>query len=573
MKTKTKAVPETNGVNPVLRTGEELRRVPLAEIDPSPFQPRKNLKGADWEDFVQSIVTNGVIQPGVGREANGRIELVCGHRRHAGAGAAGLQEMPLIIRPLTDEQATEIIAIENLQRAGLDPMEEAQGYEDWICRLTNAPTENGLTQFETRKDAIAYIEQRIGRKRATIYERLRLIDLNADEAAMLSQGQISASLASLMPTIPDAKNREAFRKYVFEQYEFGNTVTVREAQEMIEDDYCKPLREAPFNLKTEYSTKFGPLVSCEECPHRTGNMLEQFPELKSRPNVCTKPSCFRDKVRIVTELKLQDAAQDGQATLTAKDYAKRKAEFVSGDQWLYAKNRSGSWTDLMGQHKPKPVLVATADGLTTVYAKAEAAAAAEKNGVKFAAERKALSPAEQEAEDKKRAEAKGRREKLVREQTPQVLAYIRKLSEKQAWQLVLEELAHEDGPGTTAREKVLGYIFSRRSPIYYSGDWDPAALDFWKRAGVDFKAAEHQVINAGQIATRELFKLAAKKGCKTITEKFAAITAAATAAKVKDLDQCKTPEDYAALRAAFKGGKTKVGNKEGRKAGKGKAKK
>lgn len=595
MKTETKKTTKTPGEG-TQPTTEQLRRVPLKLIDPSPFQNRKTFKTPDWAEFVGTVRTSGVIQPGVGREVNGRIELVCGERRFRASAELELPDMPLIIRPLSDQQVTEMIAIENLQRENLNELEEAQGYADWLTRLTTtAWNDTEKPQFETRKAAIEYIESRVGRKRATIYERLRLLELNADERELFTSGKINASVASLLPTIPNPKDRQAYLEELEQQLDYGNAPSVREVQEDIEDRFSKPLRASDLDLDALYEVPAGvkgeagvyrgaegttvdatvarqfkltTLVSCAACSLRTGNMLDQFPELAKRPNVCTKPGCLKLKIQLAAALKAQAAAAKGKVTLTAKEYRARKGEFLPGNKSIQAQNRWGSdLTECMGKHAPDPVLVPTSDGLVKVYPKEEAVAAMKKNGVKFSAERKEkeMSPAEREKAEQERKAAMALREQLVKTHSPRAAAYLNKLSEKAAWELVLEELVDKwgrnKGPliGKTAREKVLAYVFNRRKPIYYNGDWDTDGCKLWQTAGVDFKAEEQKAKVAEKAKAQRLENLkggdmmeAFADAGMSIAEGFQALTEVAKAKKLKDYSDASTEPELQALLKAFK---------------------
>src|SRR5262245_46922752 len=111
---------------------ETVQRVALKDIHDSPFQARTVYEQSpDWPDFLASVKESGVTQPGIARKVNGHVELVAGHRRKRASLALKLPDMPLIIRELTDEQARELLAIENLQREGLNPLDEAQEYANW----------------------------------------------------------------------------------------------------------------------------------------------------------------------------------------------------------------------------------------------------------------------------------------------------------------------------------------------------------------------------------------------------------------------------------------------------------
>lgn len=152
-------------------TGEAVRRVPVGEVIPSPFQPRKRFNEENLGELVDSIREHGVIQPLIVRQAEGGLELIAGERRWRACQQLELAEVPVIVRDATDGEALEMALIENLQREDLDPMEEAEAYS----RLAK---EFGLKQEE--------IAQRVGKNRATVANVIRLLDLDRDVQDLVS---------------------------------------------------------------------------------------------------------------------------------------------------------------------------------------------------------------------------------------------------------------------------------------------------------------------------------------------------------------------------------------------------
>src|SRR5437762_10759687 len=121
------------GVGLAAEPGEKIQQVELAMVVPSPLQPRKNLGGEALAELVESIRQHGIIQPLVVRNVGGKYELIAGERRWRAAQEAGLAQVPIIVRTATDLEVLELSLIENLQRADLNPIEEAQAY----ARLSN----------------------------------------------------------------------------------------------------------------------------------------------------------------------------------------------------------------------------------------------------------------------------------------------------------------------------------------------------------------------------------------------------------------------------------------------------
>ena len=141
---------------------EKIWQISLDSITPSPLQPRKEFGTDALSELVESIRQHGIIQPLIVRKVDGRHELIAGERRLRAALAAGLAEVPVIIRTADDRDVLELSLIENLQRADLNPIEEAQGY----ARLAG--------EFGMRQEEIA---QKVGRSRAAVANAMRLLDL------------------------------------------------------------------------------------------------------------------------------------------------------------------------------------------------------------------------------------------------------------------------------------------------------------------------------------------------------------------------------------------------------------
>src|ERR1700756_3975690 len=156
-----------------VETGEQVRKVRLASIVPSPLQPRKDFGEEALRELVDSIRQHGIIQPLIVRRLSGGAhELIAGERRWRSAQEVGLTEVPVIIRSASDLEVLEISLIENLQRTDLNPIEEAQGY----ARLAN--------EFGMRQEDIA---QKVGRSRAAVANSMRLLDLHQQVQAWVIQ--------------------------------------------------------------------------------------------------------------------------------------------------------------------------------------------------------------------------------------------------------------------------------------------------------------------------------------------------------------------------------------------------
>jgi ParB family chromosome partitioning protein len=162
---------------------ERIQEIALQSITPSPLQPRKDFAPDALRELMESVRQHGIIQPLIVRRVNGRHELIAGERRWRAAQQLGLERVPAIVRQASDRDVLELSLIENLQRADLNPIEEAQGY----ARLAR---EFGMTQEE--------IAEKVGRSRAAVANAMRLLDLHAQVQTWLMQNLLSVGHAKVL---------------------------------------------------------------------------------------------------------------------------------------------------------------------------------------------------------------------------------------------------------------------------------------------------------------------------------------------------------------------------------------
>jgi len=176
--------PDVNVIEPGKSVPQNgLLSVPIEFLEPSPLQPRKMFDREDLESLIESVRQQGILQPILVREMTGtpgRYEIVAGERRWRAAQFAQLHEVPVIVKQLTDAGVLEVALVENVQRADLNPVEEAEGYR----RLMD---EFGHTQ-ETLSEVV-------GKSRPHIANTLRLMTLPDDVRAYIAAGRLSAGHA------------------------------------------------------------------------------------------------------------------------------------------------------------------------------------------------------------------------------------------------------------------------------------------------------------------------------------------------------------------------------------------
>lgn len=176
--------------------------LPIEKIEPNPDQPRRSFKPEDLDELVASIREKGVLQPLIVRpdpHVSGRYQIVAGERRWRAAQRAQLHSLPVIIRDFTDAEVLEVAIIENIQRADLNPVEEAAGYRQLMDSF-------GHTQEQL---AIA-----LGKSRSHIANLLRLLNLPDSVLELLRAGRLSAGHARTLVT---ADNPESLAKIIIQK--------------------------------------------------------------------------------------------------------------------------------------------------------------------------------------------------------------------------------------------------------------------------------------------------------------------------------------------------------------------
>jgi ParB family chromosome partitioning protein len=174
--------------------GGKPREIPLDQIDRNPFQTRSHVNEEQLKELAASISANGVVQPVLVRpQANGRFQLIAGERRWLASQLVGKTTIPAILRQVSDEQAMEITIVENLQRADLNPMEQARAFE----RLSR--------EFHMTQEQMAV---RTGKDRATVANFLRLLRLPSGVQTRVESGELSFGHARTLLAFEHAEEME-----------------------------------------------------------------------------------------------------------------------------------------------------------------------------------------------------------------------------------------------------------------------------------------------------------------------------------------------------------------------------
>ena len=184
---------------PQVKPAEEIEDLPLAEVRPNPYQPRKNFDEKKLAELAESIKENGVLQPIIVRRSVGGYEIIAGERRCRASELAGQATIPAIIRQFDESQMMEVAILENLQREDLTPLEEAQAYEMLQKNL-------GLTQEEVSK--------KMGTSRPYITNYLRLLTLPQKTKGLLQRGELSMGQARTLLGLKDKDRIDELAKRV-----------------------------------------------------------------------------------------------------------------------------------------------------------------------------------------------------------------------------------------------------------------------------------------------------------------------------------------------------------------------
>lgn len=178
---------ETGGSSASLSNAASETKLPIEDIVPNPNQPRIHFNETELRELSESIQEHGVLQPLLVRKHGNGYEIIAGERRYQASKLAGLEELPVIIKDVDDEQMLALALIENLQRSDLNPVEEAKGYRQLIDA-------SGMTQEALSKA--------VSKSRSAITNSLRLLDLPEVVQQMIFEGKLTAGHARAILAIP-----------------------------------------------------------------------------------------------------------------------------------------------------------------------------------------------------------------------------------------------------------------------------------------------------------------------------------------------------------------------------------
>jgi ParB family chromosome partitioning protein len=198
------------------KTDTAARQIPLGAIRPNPYQPRRDFPEAALAELTESLRTSGLLQPIVVRPTNGHYEIIAGERRWRAAERLGWQEISAVVREVDDRTLLALALVENLQRDGLSPMDEAHGY----ARL--------MSEFNASHADVA---EWIGRDRSTVANAIRLLKLPEGVQQLLHTGQLTTGHARALLQLADAGAIGHLAQAVVER-----GLSVREVENLVRGD-------------------------------------------------------------------------------------------------------------------------------------------------------------------------------------------------------------------------------------------------------------------------------------------------------------------------------------------------
>lgn len=361
----------------------QLIRPDTAMLHPSPTNPRLRFDPAALAELADSIKQHGIMQPIVCREmpdamrtelgTEARLEIVAGERRWRAAQLAGLDSVPALLRTLTDAQVVSLQIIENLQREGLSPIEEAEGYGRLMAQ--------GLTANQ--------VSDTVGKSKAYVYAKLKLRALCPHVAQALHQGKLSESIALQIARIPVPDMQRDALAVVTQPNEYsGEPMSFRQAKAHILQSYTRNLAKAAFDPTDPSLQPAERLAStCTNCLHRLGNQPGTEP---AHANVCTDPSCYDVKTTTHNLRRLGPDAENAppvdipranpKSVTTYADFDAAGYRLLSGINHADPQRRTyRDWLDAHGEAIPCHIHVCPISGNAQIVAtKADLSSAAER---------------------------------------------------------------------------------------------------------------------------------------------------------------------------------------------------
>lgn len=251
----------SSGTEAAEAAGEELRELSVESLQPGKHQPRRHFDAAALESLADSIRAQGIVQPIVARPAGtNRYEIVAGERRWRAAQQVGLKTVPVVVRSFDDRTVMAVGLVENIQRADLNPLEEAEALHKLIkdCGLTH------------EKAAAA-----VGRSRAHITNLLRVMELHEDVQALVRNGHLSLGHAKVLLALQGAAQANLGKLVVERQLSVRQTEAMVQAQ-LDDKPAAKPAKKPSPLIEKQISERIGLPVRLQQSDNGRGKLTVSF---------------------------------------------------------------------------------------------------------------------------------------------------------------------------------------------------------------------------------------------------------------------------------------------------------
>ncbi|HSZ34638.1 MAG TPA: ParB/RepB/Spo0J family partition protein, partial [Puia sp.] len=265
--------------------GGELKSIPINELDTSPLNYRKSFSKKELDELAEDIAQHGIISNLVVRRSEScRYELVAGERRFRAAKIAGLEEVPVNIVELTDQEVIEIQLSENLQRSDTHPMEEAFAIE----------------RLQSDYKSVDEISLRIGKSKAFVYKRLKLLSLIEPIRDLFMADKCTVQQAYDIATVSSESQKEFFEEYCLEWKE-DEDFTMPDTSYAL-DRFRYDLTEAPFDMNDQ--ELLPTMGACTFCKFNSATLNSLFPD-QAKESICSNKECFKKKCLLNFSLKIK----------------------------------------------------------------------------------------------------------------------------------------------------------------------------------------------------------------------------------------------------------------------------
>jgi len=263
--------------------------VPLAALRESARNPRKTYSEVKLAELTESVGQIGITTPLIARPLpgeEGAFELAAGHRRYRAAARAGLAAVPVVIRDYTDDEFLEVLTVENLQREDIHPMEEAEGFAEWLQRPGHT---------------VPLLAAKVAKTESYVYQRLRLLELTDTLRGQFREDRFSIGHAVMLARLEAEQQKDLAQHALYDRS--GGAVSLKALQATIETQVYMDLEKAVFPVDDE---KLLPKAgSCDACSKRTGAKPALFPEVKAK-DLCLDRACFHQKANALAFRKTKE---------------------------------------------------------------------------------------------------------------------------------------------------------------------------------------------------------------------------------------------------------------------------